>query len=766
MDIKSFCLLNQMKFIEYLTIYNKSEDGSITKSYKGIQAGWNKKSLSELVDISNNNKSEFTNYLINCNNKFIIFDTDDSFSYAKLYAYLKKKDMIFNDSISISSRGNEFYYKRHFWFKVEDERFNTMKKHKAGDMEIFIGSNCFISEKKETILKVENILTYEMHLEILSLFEPLEVIKDKVVIKPKTKEEKPIITVSENQNLINILENLKPERFINNDDWIRIYWVFLNEKLPLELFKHYSKKYYASYDEDRNEKILKHYRQVNDGYKIATLYKMLKEDNLEMFNVLQSSRVDFWDIFADLKNHVEPANFYYQMYPHKYIKSNLTGWYEYNHNNILIPRGNNYPSSMLNSITTTFQNLLIEQRNLIVPKAKDDKEYNERMKIFKNAYNKVGTTTFINNVKEYLTHLYTVEKIDDLIDSNVNLIAFENILYDNTIKDFRKIKPTDYISKTCRYDINTKSEPALRTYLETLIRNMFLTDEIYNYHLQTIALSLFGNINETFIINSGKGRNGKGICGQLIEKALGDYFYSGESTFYTTVFRADRPNSTLYNLKGVRYFLTTEPEADSETKFNIGLIKKTTGNDTITTRDLNKSNISYKPQFTPFLQCNNKPKIDSFDNAIKNRFRIIDFPFTFCQEPTKLNEKKIDITIKENLNQALYNEFMLMLLDISKKMNKNIIVPKEVLGNVDEYLNSNNDVKRWLESVFDFTDDKKDCFTSTELLSEFNTVGDYMHLSPKKFSEQMTINNIKSKLVKGTKYFYGLKRKEEINEFD
>jgi hypothetical protein len=98
---------------------------------------------------------------------------------------------------------------------------------------------------------------------------------------------------------------------------------------------------------------------------------------------------------------------------------------------------------------------------------------------------------------------------------------------------------------------------------------------------------------------------------------------------------------------------------------------------------------------------------------------------------------------------------------------KNIIVPKSVLGEVNEYLNANNDVKRWLESSFIMTDNKRDCFPSTELLQEFNNVGDYVQLNAKKFSEQMKLNNVQSKIVHGTKMFYGLKRiDEENNELD
>jgi putative DNA primase/helicase len=293
---------------------------------------------------------------------------------------------------------------------------------------------------------------------------------------------------------------------------------------------------------------------------------------------------------------------------------------------------------------------------------------------------------------------------------------------------------------------------------------MFASEEIYNYHMQTIALSMFGNKNESFYINSGSGRNGKGVCSSFIEKAFGNYFYQGDSTFYTTNYNADRPNSTLYNLKGIRYFLTSEPENDSDSKFNIGMLKVTTGSDTITTRDLNKSNISYKPFFTPFVQCNKKPKIDNFEDAIKRRFKIIHFPYCFVDNPSKPNEKQIDINLKSQINQEYYNEFMLMIIDISKNNDK-VVVPKEVLGNVDEYVNQNNTVLEFLQASYDFVDDDKERIRTSELLAEYNSSGDYNFLSPVKFAQALEMNKIKTKKYNTGKYVMGIKTKiieEEI----
>jgi hypothetical protein len=206
-------------------------------------------------------------------------------------------------------------------------------------------------------------------------------------------------------------------------------------------------------------------------------------------------------MFETLKSHSDPAKFYFGLNPNKYILSPSLGWLEYGNNNVLKIRGDKPPVSMLNHITKTFQDQLLEQRNFTLPSSNTDIDYKNKMKIFQNAYNKVGTASYLEGVIKYLAGLYMNDKIDELLDSNKDLVAFDNMLYDNKIKDFRPIKPTDYITKTTRYSINTKSNKQLRETLTKLIKTMFDNDDIYNYHLKTISLSLFGNKTESFISN-------------------------------------------------------------------------------------------------------------------------------------------------------------------------------------------------------------------------------------------------------------------------
>lgn len=720
------------------------------KKYIGLIEKWNERTYKECLNYYNTGFKTNEHFLIKCNNDFIIFDTDTEEEYNKLVNVLKELNLYNEKNITVSTRGNKYFYKRHFWFSVNEDNFKTMTKHHFDKLEIFIGSGQ-ICELKSSKLDKLNSLSYMDYLKIKDIFLP----------QTLTNTGEHTYKPSEEKNYIKILNNLNKKRFQNYDYWIILYMIFVNENFSKRDFNYYSKLHDENYNEDNNERILKNIT-VKQGYTISTLYFWLKEDNYKIFLEMQDDRQDVWEKFEDIKNHSDLAKLYYNIKPNKYIKSEKMGWYEYDKNNILVYKGSDFPTSLLNDITKQLQTILIEQRNLTLPKDKNDKDYNNKMRIFKNAYNKLGTSNFIKGVMEYLKDYYTVDDIDNLIDGNHNLFSFKNLVYDNTIKDFREIKPNDYISKNTGYNINTVSNPRIKTEIINLIKSMFDDEDIYNYHMQTIALSMFGNNHEHFIMNSSAGRSGKGVCASLIEGSFGSYFYSGESTFFTTVYKADRPNPTLFNLKGVRYFLTTEPEADNETKFNIGLLKKLTGNDTITCRDLGKSNISYKPQFTCFLQCNQKPKLDKIDNAIKNRFRIIEFPFTFTQTPIKPNEKPININLKNMFNQDYYNEFILILLDINKSIDV-LRVPNKILNNVDNYLNENNIIKKWLDENIIKTNNKKDIVKSSELLLIYNESG-FQPLSQKTFNELMLSNNIETRINKGYLYFHSIKIKNIIDE--
>jgi phage/plasmid-associated DNA primase len=359
------------------------------------------------------------------------------------------------------------------------------------------------------------------------------------------------------------------------------------------------------------------------GFNLKFTNKKMDEHYLDILDLHQLIDVNIWDLLEDM-NHSDLAKLYCKLSPSKYIYSNNTGWYEYNNYNILISHFKNIPPSLLSNVTNTLQKFIINERNKVIPPQKTDEDYDKKineydrcMKLAKKGYINVGNSSYVKSIIEYLSNLYNVDGLDQLIDSNINLLAFEDQLYDFNLLKFRNIDPKDYISKTTKYYVPNKNEE-YRQFIMDLLYSIFENNEMVEYWLITTALSLFSNRYESLYIHSGRGGNGKSLLSNMITKALGDYFYSADNTFLTSIFKSGQANPTLAKCKGIRYLLVSEPDNGSDdVKFNIDFIKMLTGGDIITTRDLYKTNVSYKPQFTPFVQCNKKPNLGKLDNGVK-----------------------------------------------------------------------------------------------------------------------------------------------------
>ena len=194
---------------------------------------------------------------------------------------------------------------------------------------------------------------------------------------------------------------------------------------------------------------------------------------------------------------------------------------------------------------------------------------------------------------------------------------------------------------------------------------------------------------------------------------------------------------------------------------NVDLIKKLSGLDKIEARDLfqkSENVITYKPQFTCFLQCNQKPELGKLDNGIKERLKIIDYPFTFVDEPSEENERKKDMNLKDKLNSEEYiNEMILLLIKTCKNFNK-FNIPQTVFESNNNYFGACDPIKDWLYNNYIITKNNSDKIKTTELLKSFNQENSN-NMTSSKFINYMKFHNINTKLKDGYNYFTGIKAK-------
>lgn len=290
------------------------------------------------------------------------------------------------------------------------------------------------------------------------------------------------------------------------------------------------------------------------------------------------------------------------------------------------------------------------------------------------------------------------EGFENKLDSNSNLIGFNNGVYDLESFIFREGKNDDFITLSTGYDYVYKNNID-----EEL--NKFLTDiqpdeNERNYMLTVLSVSLVGtNILELLHIMSGTGRNGKSKIAELMGLTFGDYYEPISATLLTREQpSADKPRPELLILKNKRLIIASEPENKNQT-LNASFIKLITGNDKLTARALHENKIiTFIPNFNLFILCNDIPNFDKNDDAIWSRCRCVEFPIKFVENPIGEKQKQINYELKNKLPNWKM-DFMLILIDkyrSYKMSNSNIIIPQNVLRFTKKTKDENDIYKQYI----------------------------------------------------------------------
>ena len=237
----------------------------------------------------------------------------------------------------------------------------------------------------------------------------------------------------------------------------------------------------------------------------------------------------------------------------------------------------------------------------------------------------------------------------------------------------------------------TENNPEIEK-VQSVLREMHDTREKSDYFLTTLSMSLHGSKKEQRIdFWTGTGSNGKSLTVDFLSKSLGDYFYSPSITILTVKRKSSsNPSPDIMKIKGRRVIVFQEPENDDQ--IYTGLMKSLFGNDMITGRYLHENEISFKPQASGFLACNDLPNISSQDGGTWRRIKVLHFPFKFVSYEPKLDfEKRGDPNLTEEI-ETLKEAFCSILV---KYYRDNIILnggkinePSDVLDYTKQYRSS------------------------------------------------------------------------------
>lgn len=753
------------------------------------------------IDIDNEDKEDNTTYGMTA----VVYNKCKGYTFGRVYPrkslslctirreirHTISKDIYID--IDATNAHPEIIYQTCKYHSIKCDKLEDYVKNRMKHLEDIMKHYNVVKEKAKllfiVLLYFGSFNTWVRECKLPSNTEPTQFIKE--FIEQRDEYAKSIIEANDDICIEVQKNKVKVNKFEYNENAsvIAIWCQEMENRILETIYKYCIKKDYITdkiavlcYDgimiekKNFNEKILKEFENLIEkeyGYKLKYVSKPLNEgynDKLdEKIEINDDYEIDDKlkdkEFFKQLEtySHKQCAEQYHKLKPSKYVYSYKTGWYKYNEYNVLKSFGKEFPDDINNDISKTLQDYLIPIRNRMMP---NHSSYIKNSKNINRLITNVNNATFVSGILKFMKELYASEDIDDKIDNNTNLIAFDNKVFDRTIYKFRDIKKEDYINKTTKYKYD-ESNKTIRKEIKKIIQSIFENNENEQYFYRVKAYSLFGNNDESCIIQVGSGGNGKGLISTVENKALGEYISTTENTFLTSAFKQGSANPTLSASKGLRTLIVSEPSEEDENGRSVSLntpfLKLITGKDDITTRALYQSNMTFKPLFTPFLQCNTLPDIKKIDKGIMRRIKVITFPFSFVEIPKETYERKIDKSLKSKLDTIEYaREYLLMLLDIiineKDKKDKNIIIPKSVQDDTDKYFIENNPVKLYLDA---FTIKEEGAKIKSSTLKEHYDEHTETKLTIKSFIKSISANGISNYMSSGYRYFKDIKLKDE-----
>jgi len=338
-------------------------------------------------------------------------------------------------------------------------------------------------------------------------------------------------------------------------------------------------------------------------------------------------------------------------------------------------------------------------------------------------YTKLKTTTFKNNIMKESKELFFDEQFTKKVDSNKDIIAFNNGVLDLTTFEFRDGKPEDYISFSTQIDYDEDKkyyEYSEWPQIELFLNQVLPDPEVRSYFMKHLSTCLMGgNKAQKFHILTGSGSNGKSMLMNLASKALGDYAAVVPIALFTQK-RAGSGSAApeVIRLKGRRFVTMQEP--DEKVALNTGLMKLVSSGEKMYARDLFKSGCEFEVQAKFHLACNDKPEINSTDGGTWRRLMVINFVSKFTDTPKEINQFLIDESIQYLVNSqewaTPFLSYMIHTLKEGKGFHK-LQAPPKVMEYTSEYRNDNDGIARFMNEKIQATEIESESGITKSILS-------------------------------------------------
>lgn len=544
------------------------------------------------------------------------------------------------------------------------------------------------------------------------------------MIQPLTPERKEYIH--------NHVMNLDKSRYVDYEKWVQVGICLFNIHPDLlDVFLDFSAQSQDKYDEGACIQKWNSFTFRNDGDRIGepTLRFWSREDNRSGYDDIELHNVDSltlkacsgaeYDvaavIFAKFRDHYKCSDFKYNI------------WYRWmGHTWQRTDQGIDLQLKLSKDIAKVFEDKARDMSEDMDARGitscsggnKEDCKVCEycQMETQKLAllkmYLRLKTTGFKTNVMKECRELFFDELFSKKLDTNKDIIAFNNGVLDLITFEFRPGKQEDCLSFSTHIDYEVDRpyyEYPAWPKVEKFIKQVLPHKQVREYFVKHLASNLFGgNVAQKFHILTGSGSNGKSMIMNLMAKAFGDYACTVPISLFTQKRKSSGSAAPeVARLKGRRFVTMQEP--DEAIALNTGLMKEISSGEKMYARDLFESGCEFEVLAKFHLACNEKPKINTSDGGTWRRLVVINFLSKFVVNPSAPNEFPLDESIQFSVNSTEWaTPFLSYLVHVLKEGQglRKLVAPPEVLEYTSDYRNENDAIARFIsEKIVAFTED-------------------------------------------------------------
>lgn len=349
-------------------------------------------------------------------------------------------------------------------------------------------------------------------------------------------------------------------------------------------------------------------------------------------------------------------------------------------------------------------------------------------------------------------------------DSNPYLINCLNGTYDLRDCTFREHSWEDFLTMQTAFKHTVSRDVKCERWEEFIDEVTQGDTDKADFLQRALGYSLLGMANEDcmFILHGKTTRNGKSTLLNTIQYMLGDY---SKVSPVGMICKGDRKRDVeaatpeLVALKGKRF--VTMSESNEYGRLDEEQIKRFTGGEEITGRALHQSPITFLPQFTMWLSCNDLPMVTDKSIFASERIKVIEFNRHFSPEEQ-------DTHLKDELceQSSMSGIFMWLVRGYIRYTERGLVMGEGLKKVVKKYERDNDLVLQFLEARCERKEDQsiraKDLYNAFKIWAK--SEGAYI-LSARKFNSEMERHPEwfdRKSTSSGFAIYWGLKLKEVV----